>query len=455
MKERKDDLLKDKENTLLMKYILPSVGGMMGLSLCILFDTMFIGKKLGAMGIGALNITLPIYSLMSALGLTLGVGGATVLSIYIGKKKFESVNKIFTTSMIGIGFIYIAFILIRIFFMDNLVWGLGSSAQTFDMVKSYLNILIIFSGAYMVLNALNVFIRNDGNPKLAMIAVIVTNLVNIILDYVFMFIFDMGIGGAALATSVGQFGGIAVLMFHFIQKKNTFKFDLKGNDFRFMGRIIRTGIPSFISGITAGVVIMIFNIVSFKIMGDAGLSAYGVVNNIALIFVAIFNGVAQGIQPLISTNYGAKKEDRVNHFIRKGRIIMFVTGGVFFIIGATFPVQLINIFTSAQGSFLEVAKEGIIIYFASFILAGVNILNIAALQSVEKVKLSTLLSMLRGFVYILLALGILSKFFGMTGVWLTIPVVEFATIGTLIIIDLYRNKRNKKLKDKIENKVFV
>ena len=116
MSKRKDDLLNDKENTLLMKYILPSVGGMMGLSLCILFDTMFIGKKLGALGIGALNITLPIYSLMSALGLTFGVGGATVLSIYLGKKKFESINKIFTTSMIGVGLLYIVFLIIRIFF---------------------------------------------------------------------------------------------------------------------------------------------------------------------------------------------------------------------------------------------------------------------------------------------------------------------------------------------------
>ena len=455
MTKRKDDLLNDKESTLLMKYILPSVGGMMGLSLCILFDTMFIGKKLGAMGIGALNITLPIYSLMSALGLTLGVGGATVLSIYIGKKKFESVNKIFTTSMIGIGIIYIGFLIVKVFFIDDLVWALGASPQTFNMVKSYLDILIIFSGAYMLLNALNVFIRNDGNPKLAMIAVIATNIVNIILDYVFMFTLDMGIGGAALATSIGQFAGIVVLAFHFIQKKNSFKFDFKNNDFRFMGRIVRTGIPSFISGITAGIVIMIFNIVSFKLMGNAGLSAYGVVNNIALIFVAIFNGVAQGIQPLVSTNYGAKKEARVNHFIRKGRIIMFVTGIVFFMIGATFPVQLINIFTNAHGSFLEVAKEGIIIYFASFILAGVNILNIAALQSVEKVKLSTTLSMLRGFVYILIVLGVLSKTFGMTGLWLTIPIVEFATIGTLMIIDIYRSRRNKKLKDKIENKVFV
>lgn len=455
MSKKKDDLLNDKESTLLMKYILPSVGGMMGLSLCILFDTMFIGKKLGAMGIGALNITLPIYSLMNAFGLTLGVGGATVLSIYLGKKKFDSINKIFTTSMIGIGILYIVFLVVRIFFMDNLVWALGASEQTFGMVKSYLNVLVIFSGAYMMLNALNVFVRNDGNPKLSMVAIIATNLVNIVLDYVFMFTFDMGIAGAALATSVGQFAGLVVLLFHFIKKKNSFKFELKTYDFRFMRRIIRTGIPSFISGVTAGIVIMIFNIVSFKIMGNAGVSAYGVVNNIALIFVAIFNGIAQGIQPLISTNYGAKKDERVSHFIKKGRLVMFITGVVFFVIGAIFPVQLISIFTNAQGEFLNIAREGIIIYFASFVLAGINILNIAALQSVEKVKMSTLLSMLRGFVYILIALIILSKFFGMTGVWLTIPLVEFATIGTLILIDLYRNKKNKKLKDKIENKVFV
>ena len=455
MSKGNTDLLKDKEGTLLAKYILPSVGGMLGLSMCILFDTMFIGKRLGAMGIAALNITLPIYSLMSAIGLTFGVGGATLLSIYLGKKKFESVNKIFTTSIVGIGIIYILFLLVRFLFIDKLIYALGASGATFDMVKSYIDVLLIFSGAYMGLNALNVFIRNDGNPKLAMMAVIVTNIVNIILDYVFMFPMGMGIDGAALATSIGQFAGIGVLMLHFTKGRSSFKFDMNMFDFRFLNRIIRTGIPSFISGLTAGIVIMLFNIVSFNLMGNAGLSAYGVVNNIALIFVAVFNGVAQGIQPLISINYGAGNYARVQKFINLGRIIMFGTGTVFFIIGIMFPIQLIEIFTTGNTQFMAVAREGIIIYFASFILAGVNILNIAALQSVEKVKISTLLSILRGFVYIIICLALFSKSYGMTGLWLTIPSVEFATITTLYIIDSIKKRKIRKKVRNNPNRIFV
>ncbi|MGL4742050.1 MAG: MATE family efflux transporter [Sarcina sp.] len=437
-------LLRESEGKLLLKYILPSVGGMLGLSLCILFDTLFIGRKLGSLGIGALNITLPIYSLMSALGLTLGVGGATVLSIYIGKKKFKHINKIFTTAMVGIGILYVFFIIIRIFFMNDLVWGLGASTQTFAMVKSYLNILIIFSGAYMLLNALNVFVRNDANPKLVMLAVISTNIVNIILDYVFMYPLNMGIAGAALATSVGQFAGLIVLTAHFIKKKNTFSFDIKCFDIRFMKRIIRTGVPSFISGITAGIVIMIFNMVSFKLLGNLGVCAYGVVNNIALIFVAVFNGVAQGIQPLISINYGAKKDERVKIFIRKGRIIMFCIGLVFLFIGFVAPEQMINFFTQTTPELMKLSKEGIYIYFISFVLAGINLLNIGAMQSIEQVRISTVLSVLRGFVYILICLIIFSSIMGMTGVWITIPLVEILTLITFIIYEKVKktHKRN-------------
>ncbi|WP_297438184.1 MATE family efflux transporter [uncultured Clostridium sp.] len=440
MLDKKEELLTAKEGSLLLKYILPSVGGMLGLSLCILCDAMFIGQKFGALGVAALNITYPVYSLMTALYLMLGVGGATLIGIYMGQKNYKSINKIFTTSIIGIIVLYIFFLIARTFFMDDIVSIIGASEKTFAYTKSYLDVIMIFSGPYMILGAMNVFIRNDSNPKLAMMSVIMTNIVNIVLDYVFLFICGYGIWGVALATSLGQIAGLIVLSAHFIKKKNTFHFHTKSFDFKFLFKISKIGIPSFISSLTTGVVIIAFNFVSYNLLGNVGLSAYGVVNNIAVSFLAIFSGLAQGVQPLVSINFGAKNHNRVVRFIKLSRVIAFLVGASMFIIAFLFPVQIIHIFATGDALFMHQATVGMIIYFASFMLAGVNVLNIAAIQAIGEFKISTTLSLLRGFVYMLIFLFILSKSFGMMGLWVTMPVVEIATSLSLIGIEIYLKK---------------
>ena len=440
MLDKKEELLTAKEGSLLLKYILPSVGGMLGLSLCILCDAMFIGQKFGALGVAALNITYPVYSLMTALYLMLGVGGATLIGIYMGQKNYKSINKIFTTSIIGIMVLYIFFLIARTFFMDDIVRLIGASEKTFAYTKSYLDVIMIFSGPYMLLGAMNVFIRNDSNPKLAMMSVIMTNIVNIVLDYVFLFICGYGIWGVALATSLGQIAGLIILSAHFIQKKNTFHFHIKSFDFKFIFKISKIGIPSFISSLTTGVVIIAFNFVSYNLLGNVGLSAYGVVNNIAVSFLAIFSGLAQGVQPLVSINFGAKNHSRVVRFIKLSRVIAFLVGASMFIIAFLFPVQIIHLFATGDELFMHQATVGMIIYFASFMLAGVNVLNIAAIQAIGEFKISTTLSLLRGFVYMLIFLFILSKSFGMMGLWVTMPVVELATLLSLIGIEIYLKK---------------
>lgn len=439
---KKLDLLQDKESTLLRKYMIPSVAGMLGLSVCILFDTMFIGHKIGELGLAALNIALPIYNLYSAIGLTIGVGGATALSVAMGQKKFHRVNRIFTSAVFATIIFCIIISLLEVFFLDKIVYMLGASEATFPLAKEYLKIILAFNPAFIFASAFIVFVRNDREPKLAMYAVIGSNTTNIVLDYVFIYIFNLGMFGAALATSIGQLVALGVLSIHFIKKNNTMHIELGGINLDNIGKVLKNGVPSFLNEISAGFVIFIFNIVIYKFEGDLGVSAYGIITNIVLIFMAVFNGVSQGVQPLISVNFGAKKEGRVKEFLRLTRIIVLILGVGFLGMGLLLPNQMIGLFTSDRGRLLSITRQGIYLYFIAFLFNGSNILNIAYLQAVEKSKESSLLSTLRGLVFVIIFIIVLPRIIGVYGVWLTIPITELSTLLLFLIFEIKSKRKN-------------
>ena len=319
---------------------------------------------------------------------------------------------------------------------------LGASEATFPLAKDYLKIILALNPAFIFASAFIVFVRNDGEPKLAMYAVIGSNTTNIVLDYVFIYIFNLGMFGAALATSIGQLVALGVLSIHFIKKNNTMHIELGGINLDNIGKVLKNGVPSFLNEISAGFVIFIFNIVIYKFEGDLGVSAYGIITNIVLIFMAVFNGVSQGVQPLISVNFGAKKEERVKEFLRLTRIIVLILGVGFLGMGLLLPNQMIGLFTSDRGRLLSITRQGIYLYFIAFLFNGSNILNIAYLQAVEKSKESSLLSTLRGLVFVIIFIIVLPRIIGVYGVWLTIPITELSTLLLFLIFEIKSKRKN-------------
>ncbi|MEG2868489.1 MAG: MATE family efflux transporter [Terrisporobacter sp.] len=420
---KKLNLLEADIGSLIIKYMVPSVLGMMGTSLCIFLDTMFIGQGIGNDGLAALNIVLPVYSLFNSIGLLFGVGGATLLAISIGRRRHNDINIIFTTSMLMVIIIGIISSVVGVIFTEEICILLGASERLLPLAVSYGRVLLSGSIVFMFINALNVFVRNDGEPKLSMWTVIITNIINVILDYIFIF------------------GGIAVLLSHFVRKRNNISFNIKEISFKFIKRIIKSGLPSFILEISAGVVIFMFNIKLSSISGDVAVSAYSIISNVALIFVAIFNGVSQGLQPILGVNYGARKLKRTYSIYKIGMIISGVLGCLFLLIGILAPNILVNIFSSSKDELLEITVNGIRIYFIAFVPMGLNILNIGFMQSLEMSKASITLSIVRGLVLIVLLVNILSALFGLNGVWMTIPVVEVITliVSTFIIRRMIKN----------------
>lgn len=436
----REELLKASEKSLLIKYMLPSVAGMLGLSICILFDTMFIGRKMGELGLAALNIGVPLYSFYYAIALTFGVGGATALTIAIGRKKYHKANGIFTSSVIGSIFVIAIINILSYFFLDDICYILGASKETFPLVKEYVKIILVFNGAFILSNVLNVFIRSDKAPKLSMASIIVTNIVNIALDYIFIYPMNLGMKGAALATALAQITGIFVLLIHFFRKNNSLHLEVKAVRLGSVFKIISGGMPSFVTEASAGFIIFVFNNVILSIGGNIGVSAYSIIANVALIFLAIFNGISQGMQPLVSINYGAGEKKRIHNFFNLSTKISLTVGVVFFILGVVFPREIIGIFSSDKGILLDITTKGIRIYFVAFIVMGVNIVAIAYLQAIQKTRAAFILSMFRGIILNLILVIILPKLFNLAGVWMTVPIVEI-----IIFISFMLYKRKNKI----------
>lgn len=435
----KVDLLERDIKKMFFKYLIPSVGGMLGVSFYVLGDTMIVGRGIGSVGLAALNISIPMINVFNGLGLLFGIGASTVISISRGRGDDRQVNNIFTISIMLSIIFGIILTLIRVFFLDELCVLLGASTETFAMSRDYLGVIMSFSVLFLLNYTLTVLVRNDGDPNLAMWGMLTGSIINVVLDYVFIFIFNWGMWGAALATSISPMIGLIVLSIHFIKKKNHMKFSKIKLKFVLIKRIVSNGFASFIVELSAGIVIFIFNKVIINLTGDIGVSAYSIIANLSLIATAIFTGVGQAIQPIVSVNFGAEKMNRV---YEAGRLAVFTSltlGVVFYTLGILFPESLVKIFSKGDRELLEITIVGIRIYFISFIFMGINIVMTTYLQSKEYSKISMYISLLRGVVFTVTLLLVLSRIFGIVGVWMTLPLAELLTL--LVSVIFFKNSR--------------
>lgn len=434
MNKNNNEIIEGKFSGVFFKYLITSILGMLGSALYVLGDTMIVGRLLGSDGLAALNISIPIINVYTGLGLLFGVGGATLMSIDKGKNKTEYLNSYFTkSSMLSILFGSVIMIF-SFFFINEFVSFLGGNGDIFSMSKNYLSKLMLFSIPFVLNISLTVFIRNDNGPKLAMTAMLTSSILNVILDYVFIKYFNMGLTGAALATGIAPIVSIIILSIHFIRKNNTLKIELFKEESMFIYKeIFKMGFPSFIIELSSGIVIFAFNIVILKINGNFGVAAYTIIANLSLIVTAILNGISQGLQPIISINFGANNNKRVNKTLRYGIITSLVIGSIFTLITFLIPNQLISLFSSEKGEFLEFANKGLKLYFIAFIILGINLTITAYLQSIKKSTNALIVSLLRGLIFNIIFLLILSNLIGIKGVWLTLVTSELTTLIVSII----------------------
>lgn len=410
---------------------------MIGLSCYILADTFFVSKGLGTNGLTALNLAIPIYSFIHGSGLMIGMGGGTKYSIQKSRKDPNTANRIFTNA-VYLSIVFAVFFVLAGLFLPGAIMSLfGADESVFDMAKTYLQVILLFAPAFLLNNVLLCFVRNDGAPQLSMAAMIGGSLSNVVLDWVFIFPCQMGIFGAAFATGLAPMISILIISPHFIRKKNQFYLVPCKAEGKLFAGILSSGVPSLVTEVSSGVVIIVFNSIILNLEGNIGVAAYGVIANLSLVIVAIYTGIAQGIQPIVSRNYGRKDFGSVKATLRYALVTMLVFSAAVYTVVCLGASQIAGIFNSEQNATLQsIASEGLRLYFIACPFAGFNVVISMYFTSTERPRPAHIISILRGFLLIIPMAFLLSWLGKIRGVWCAFPATELlvALIGLLFFV---------------------
>lgn len=436
-----------KENTLqeFGKYVSQSVLSQLGVSCYILADTYFISKGVGADGLTALNLAIPVFSVMNGCGFMLGIGSGTKYGIMKGTGNEKRGDVLFTSSLCVVTVLAVIFMLIGLLAADPITVLVGANAEVYDMTRTYLQVILLFSPMFMINNLLGAMIRNDGNTSLAMTAMLSGCLFNIVFDYIFVFPMGLGLFGAVLATAVAPIISILILLQHFVKKKNQFQLIRVRPDVRLVASAAGLGVPSLVTEVSSGLVIAVFNLLILGLAGNVGVAAYGVVANISIVVIAIYNGIAQGVQPLLSREYGRSQEKNVHRFLGWAMMLTVILAMVIYV-GIYWNADVIAmIFNSGQDMDLQrIAVEGLKIYFTACPFVGANILLAIYFAATDQAAPAQMISLLRGLIVIIPLAFIMANVAGLTGVWMTFPLTEL--VVCVVACGLYKKMKRTYLK---------
>lgn len=411
------------------KYITLSILGMLGSSGTILADTFFISHRLGADGLAALNLSISVFGLINGLGLLLGVGGATHYAIFQSKGQHQPANRAFSSSLAAALLAGGCLFSVGLCLARPLAQLLGASGDILPMCTAYLRTILLFSPCFLLNHLFMCFIRNDDNPKLSMAVMVVGSLSNIVLDYLFIYPLGMGMLGAALATGLAPVIGLATASLHRLTGRNHFHLAPIPFRPRALPRLAAPGLASFVNELSSSVVLVVFNLLLVRLSGNLGVAAYGIVANLALIVLAVFNGISQGIQPLLSRAYGGGRREEAAYLYHKGLRLSLALGlGVVSVAFLAAPA-LVSCFNGQQDPALQsLAETGVRIYFVGFLFVGYNYVTASFLSTTGQANTAFGLSVFRGCIGVSVAACLFAALWGMPGLWAAFPAAELATV---------------------------
>lgn len=425
---------------LFFHYLIPAICGTMVTSIYVLADTVIIGKGIGIEAMAALNIVLPLFNIFFGTGLLFGVGGSVLMSIARGRGDMQAGHRYFSVAILLNAAACILYMALFGLFLEKIVRFLGATDQTLPYVMDYAPYIVGGIGFFSFSTFLQTFVRNDGAPKLAMAGVVFGGILNVILDIVFVFPLQMGMAGAAIASVLGSVSTCAILLFHFFSGKNGLKFTLRGLAPSFAVRILKNGFTSFLLEVSAGFVMFIFNLQLLKYAGDIGVSMYGVITNCSIVVTCLCNGINQASQPIISSNYGAGLQERIQVVKKLGLRTAFAVCAVPAFVGLLVPDLFTYIFLNPNAEILALSKAAVRIYFGGFLITGINMFLIGYFQSILRPQLSLILCLMRGCVLSVLFVYVLPPFLGIVGIWASVPLAEICTFAAAMLLFRFKNK---------------
>lgn len=439
----------EKISKLLKQYAVPAIIAMTASSLYNITDSIFIGHGVGPLAISGLAITFPLMNLAAAFGSLVGVGGATLLSIRLGQKDYQTANAILGNVILLNIIIGILFSVVTIIFLDPILYFFGASSETLPYARDYMFIILLgnaFSHLYLGLNSL---LRSSGNPEKSMYATICTVLINAGLNAIFIFGFKWGIKGSAIATIISQ---LIVLLwqFKFFSNKNYFIhisksiFKLKS---KIVGDTLSIGMAPFLLNAASCVIVIVINQGLIKYGGDLAVGAYGIVNRIAFLFVMVVMGFTQGMQPIAGYNFGARLYERVTEVLKKTIMWATIVMVLGFIVIELFPHAVASIFTKDE-ELVALAANGLRIVFVFYPIVGFQMVTSNFFQSIGMPGKAIFMSLSRQMVFLLPCLFILPRYYGVNGIWYSMPVADLvASVLAFILLIMQFRKFKKQPKE--------
>jgi len=439
--------------SLILQYSIPSVIAMIVNAIYNIVDRIFIGKFAGENALASLTIDFPLMLILFSFATLIGAGGAALFSIKLGQKNNKEANLYFANTVSSGILVSTIMILIVFFNIESILYLFGATETLIEQSTAYMRIILtgfIFQSISLVLNNM---VRNEGNPLLSMVAMLSSAIINIVLDYIFIVLMDMGVEGAALATIIGQFSGFCLLLSFYLRKKSVISVTWK--DFliqpKVFGKIIVIGFSTFIGTIGTSLSMTFLNRGLRIYGGVAAITAMGAINSLYTFFIMPMMGIQQGVQPIMGYNYGAKEFDRVSKTLRYSIIGTVLFSSIVFLFLYLFPNTAVSLFLTEGSETIDIAVKGLRYYILMLPLLGINLLSIAYFQSTAKGRVSIILGLLRQFLFLIPLVLILPLHFGLKGVWIATPIADaLAIIVSLVVLAVSARRDLKKTEVSVE-----
>lgn len=434
---------------LFRKLLIPTVLGMIFNAIFIITDGIFVGKGIGSDALAAVNITAPLFLINTGVALMFGIGASVVASVHLsqGKAKVARINV--TQAIIVSSVLLLIYAIGIVSNVERVAVWLGSSERLLPLAVEYMYWFVPFLVFSALLCSGMFFVRLDGAPNYAMVCNIIPAIINIVLDYVFIFILKWGMFGAALATSLGYIVGAVMILaylFHPERILHVCRVKLSKKSLyltiRNVGYMYRLGFSSFLCETAIATMMFVGNYVFIRYLGEDGVAAYSIACYFFPIVFMVYNAIAQSAQPILSYNYGAKCTARVRETFRLALTTAILCGAGVFLLTWIFSHQIVGMFLDSSYPAYNIAVKGLPLFASGFVFFGINIVSIGYFQSLERDCPAMIITLLRGFVLILLCFWILPIIWGSWGIWLAVPMSELLTFLFVLVIYWLENRGN-------------
>lgn len=432
----------EKITTLLWKYSLPATIGTLVNALYNIVDRIYIGQGAGAYAIAGLAITFPIMNILGAFGMLVGQGASTQISLHLGKDDNNTANKILCNAVILAFFLFAIISTVFYIFLDEILIAFGATNNTLPYATDYMQIILPFH----ILTALsfsgNNMMRASGFPTKAMWIMIFGAVLNVILDPIFIFTFNLGIQGAAIASVIAMAITSIWAAIHFAKQSRTIHFQRQHfrPEWKIIASITAIGLSPFLLQIGTSLINMFMNYSLLKYGGDMAIGAFGIITSVSLLIIMTIIGICQGSQPILGYNYGKKQYDRVRETLKLTLIIATSLTTISWIACELFPEYIARCFGS-DPTLIDVTVYGMRLYMCVFFIVGSHIVISTYFQSIGRANISIFLSISRQILFILPFIVLFPMFGGLTGLWLAQPAANIiAVITALWCIKIHLNK---------------